>query len=291
MSRVVALRITMAGLLLLPCSLLLLRHLALGGSSRSADDEPPLAPAVQLSRETKPTIVKPSENWMDESSRLDPSAPVVPAPGWRPRRRPMSPTCHRHCRQRTSALLSGVKRILFARDASSAASAQAARFLVSSRDGQRPPPDARAENRLRRSDRRRPGCADRSDAAISRARRLVPPRTPMRKRSDSRSLSAAGNPCSRVLGPHRAKRDRLGRDAHPVSPTADRWIGPDPAVRRQARPALSAGGSHAVAGPRPRPRMALRKGDSRPERGRSPRKLLPGNQGRSPSVFIDRLSR
>ena len=80
MSRVVALRITMAALLLLPCSLLL-RHLAQGGSSRSVDDEPPLAPAAQLSRETKPTIVKPSENWMDESGRLDPSAPRGPGAG------------------------------------------------------------------------------------------------------------------------------------------------------------------------------------------------------------------
>ena len=75
MSRVVASRFTFAALLLLPCSLLLLRHFGPGRGSRNADDELPIAPAVQLSRETKPTIVRPSENWMDESVPLDPLAP------------------------------------------------------------------------------------------------------------------------------------------------------------------------------------------------------------------------
>ena len=75
MSRIVASRYTYAAFLLLPCSLLLLRHLSAGSSLGGADDDLPSAPAVQLSRETKPTIVKPSEDWMDEAAPRDPLAP------------------------------------------------------------------------------------------------------------------------------------------------------------------------------------------------------------------------
>ena len=75
MSRIVASRYTYAAFLLLPCSLLLLRHLSAGSNLGGADDDLPSTPAVQLSRETKPTIVKPSEDWINESAPLDPLVP------------------------------------------------------------------------------------------------------------------------------------------------------------------------------------------------------------------------
>ena len=75
MSRVAASRFALAALLLLPCSLMLVRHFSPDGQPSGADEELKVTPAMQLSQETKPTIVRPSEDWMDENV---PRGPLTP---------------------------------------------------------------------------------------------------------------------------------------------------------------------------------------------------------------------
>ena len=65
--RSVVFRLALAALLVLPCLLLIFRP-ADTASNPALEDELPLRPAVQLSRESKPTIVKPNEDWMDGSN-------------------------------------------------------------------------------------------------------------------------------------------------------------------------------------------------------------------------------
>ncbi len=72
--RLVTSRFTLTALVLLPCSLLLLQHWGpVGGPP--PDEELPTIPTVRLTRESKPTIVKPSENWLEDSSSPDALAP------------------------------------------------------------------------------------------------------------------------------------------------------------------------------------------------------------------------
>ena len=72
--RLVKSRLVLATLLVLPCSLLALRSWNSAGVTRIEEDLP-LIPAAQFTREPKPTIVKPTDNWMDESTPPDSLAP------------------------------------------------------------------------------------------------------------------------------------------------------------------------------------------------------------------------
>lgn len=64
--RSVGFRLGLAALLL-PCLLLIFRP-SDPASGPPLEDELPLLPAVQLSRESKPTIVKPNDDWMGDSN-------------------------------------------------------------------------------------------------------------------------------------------------------------------------------------------------------------------------------